>query len=136
MTYNKLQEEIEKIAYQQANIRTFGAGDIFHLNSVTPEYMIIWLSLQNRQDIGDLTYFNVNIFYIDRLKKDLSNEEDIISSAFTCLENIINKIKNTEGIFWDNNRSVTYTPFRQRFSDECSGAWVNCTIPVVREEDC
>lgn len=136
MTYKKLQEIIENICLSMPNVRTFGVGDVYLLNSVTPDYIVTWLSLVNRRDYRTMTYFNINLFYVDRLKKDLSNEEMVINEGIKCLERVISEIKRTEGIYWDDTYAVVYTPFRERFSDECGGCYANLTVPVVLEEPC
>lgn len=136
MTYKKLQEIIENICLNMPNVRTHGVGDVYLLNSVTPNYIVTWLSLVNRRDYNRMSYFNVNLFYIDRLKKDLSNEEIVINEGINCLERVVSKIKQTDGVYWDDTLNVVYSPFRERFSDECAGCYVNLTIPVVLEEPC
>lgn len=90
----------------------------------------------NRRDLNSITYFNINLFYVDRLKKDLSNEEDVINEGISCLSSIVNELKYSDDVLWDPTYAVTYTPFRERFSDECAGCMVNLTVPVILEEEC
>lgn len=136
MTYKRLQRMIEDICLSKPNIRSFGCGNIYSLNSLTPSYVISWLSIVNRRDYQGLSYFNFNIFYVDRLKKSLDNEEEVINEAISCLSSIVNDIKNNDEVLWTLDSAVTYTPFRERFSDACAGAYVNVTIPVILEEEC
>ena len=136
MTYKSLVKLVESICLEMPNIRTFVEGDVYTLNSITPTYIVTCLTLQNRRDLNGFSYYTVYLFYVDRLKKDLSNDQEIISSGIDAMSKIIDKIKFSDGVFWDETYAVTMTPFHERFSDECSGIMATLTIPVIKENEC
>ena len=136
MTYNQLQAIIESTCLSYPNVKTFGCGDIYLLNSTTPTYSVMWLSLVSRTDYSNFTTYQVNLFYVDRLKKDISNEEQIISEGMEACETVVSMLKHRDDLLWDPDASVTYTPFRERFSDECAGVYVSFSIQVPVEELC
>jgi len=136
MTYKNLVKLVETICLDQPNIRSFIEGDVYTLNSITPKYIATCLTLQNRRDVNGFSYYVVYLFYVDRLKKDLSNDQQIVSSGIDALTTIVNRLRNSDGVFWDESYAVTLTPFHERFSDECSGVMANFTIPVLNEPEC
>ena len=136
MTYNQIQTIVESGCLSYPNVRTFGCGDIYLLNSTTPTYSVMWLSLVSRTDYSNFTTYQVNLFYVDRLKKDLSNEEQIISEGMEACETVVSMLKHHDDLLWDPDSNVTFTPFRERFSDECAGVYVNFSIQVPVEELC
>lgn len=136
MNYTQLQHTVQTACMEYPNVETFGCGDIYLLSSTTPVYSVMWLSLVSRSDYEMVTTYNVNLFYVDRLVKDLSNEEQIISEGMEALETVIATLKRDPGVLWSDSVKVTFTPFRERFSDECAGVYANLSIPTVQEELC
>lgn len=136
MTYTQLQNKVKDICLNYPNVKTFGCGDIYLLNSTTPSYNVMWLTLVTRYDYEMQTSYNINLFYVDRLKKDLSNEEIIISEGLEALETVIGTLKRDKNVLWSDSTRVDYTPFRERFSDECAGVYANFTVVTTQEELC
>lgn len=136
MTYKQLVKVVENICLNIPDVRTFIEGDVYTLNSITPTYEVMCLTLQNRQDRNGFSYYRVVLFYVDRLKKDLSNEQEIISSGIEKMDYVMETLKNTDGVFWDETQTNVITPFRQRFADETSGVYAEFTIPVINEILC
>ena len=132
MTLKELIEKIKTIARKQHNIGYVGEGDIYTLNSIPNiDYSVIFITQQNHSITADLSEYNINLFYVDRLMNDKSNRLDIQSHGITIINNIINQLASTIDV--DVEYPVSFTTFTQRFSDECAGVFATIKITTDNE---
>lgn len=117
---------------------TYITNDITKLNTLDDiVYPVIGVTQgvhSANDDSTDMTY-NLNIFYIDRLIDNWEdNDIDIQSDGIVNLTSLIRDLENKLNIDVEDKR---YTPFNQRFTDECAGVYLNCNIitPIIRECD-
>lgn len=75
--------------------------------------------------------YNFNIFYVDRLLEDKSNQLDIQSAAIDSLREVVMNVSND----FIECKSATFTTFNERFNDSCAGAYVSVSF-VVDMLDC
>lgn len=133
MTYKDLERIVRDYSLGYPNVRTFLSGDVYALNTITPEYAVAVLSLTDSALDDNFLTCNVNIFYVVREMDDLSNDNEIINDGNAFISRTINKLKNTDGIYFGNGGSIPITPFRERFSDNCAGCFA--TVPVMLAND-
>lgn len=132
MTLKELIEKIKTIARKQHNIGYVGEGDIYTLNSIPNiDYSVIFITQQNHSITADLSEYNINLFYVDRLFVDDSNRLDIQSHGITVINNIINQLTSTIDV--DVEYPVSFTTFTQRFTDECGGVFATIKITTDNE---
>lgn len=122
-----LLEDIQKIAQNQPNIDFVHIGDVFELNEnqqvaypaivITAQYNT--LSVKNKQ----LTS-TINIFAVERLIEDKSNEIDIKDWAISVLYSIVKELSKKYMI----NDQLTCNVFTERFGSLCAGAYVTLQI--------
>jgi TolB-like protein len=72
---------------------------------------------------------NLQIMVMDIVKKDLSNENDVISDTLQIIEDVIIELRNPSEIFLIQD-SINLTPFSDSQGDEVSGWTANITINI------
>lgn len=128
MTLIELINNLKKIAKEQPNINFVGEGDIYELNHLPNiDYSVFYITQGTHQVAEDTAYFELNLFYVDRLTDNEANRLLIQSNGIDILTNIINKMVFTEDV--DVVYPLNFTPFYQRFADDCSGVY--CTITFL-----
>lgn len=125
------------IAQNQPNVNGIvKSGDVFDLNK--EEYQQKYAAFcvqQNTHSISeDFTTFSFTLFYVDRLTLDKSNKLEIQSTACEFFQNLIKTImQKFENLDWTNGEVTTFT---ERFSAECAGAFMTCTITTKNQSIC
>ena len=78
--------------------------------------------------------WGLNLFFIDRLLDNNENRLSIQSAGITILENVLKNFADTFGAEYMNN--IVYTPFTQRFKDNCAGVFCKISISTVMDNLC
>lgn len=130
MTLQQFISRLELIASKQPAINMIVRNDIFRLNAkADARYGVFaWTQAQHsaRVEEGIINY-TFNLFYVDRLKNDKSNQIEVQSVGIQALDNIIRTL-NEQGMWVES--SYQFTPFNQRFLDECAGVFCNVTFSI------
>lgn len=127
---------IEGAARRQFPVKSVLQNDIFEINSVPNlKYGVFaWTQQMHTGNIdADTTDFNFSLFYVDRLRVDKANELEVQSEAVDVLRNVLKILAQVPEI---EVSSYTIQTFRQRFTDECAGAWVSLSIQTFDETSC
>lgn len=128
---------LEHIASEQPNVNGIvESGDIFDLNK--DEYQQKYSAFcvtQNTHNVGEeFNVYSFNLFYVDRLTLDKSNKLEIQSTAVEFFSNLIKTIMTDyPNLQWTNG---DVTPFTERFSAECAGAYMTCNITTTSTSLC
>ena len=125
------------VARNQPNVNGIvETGDIYDLNKecYTNLYSAFCVQ-QNTHSINeDFTTFSFTLFYVDRLTLDKSNKLEIQSTACEFFQNLIKTImQKFENLNWTNGEVTTFT---ERFSAECAGAFMTCSITTKNQSIC
>lgn len=128
---------LEYIASEQPNINGIvETGDIFDLNKdeFQQKYSAFCVT-QNTHTINEtFNIFSFTLFYVDRLTIDKSNKLEIQSSAVEFFSNFIkNVMRNYPELNWEYGDVTTFT---EKFSAECAGAYMTCTITTTATSLC
>lgn len=110
--------------------------DIFDLNKDEYEQKYAAFCVtQNTHSIGlEFNTYSFTLYYVDRLTLDKSNKLEIQSTAVEFFGNLIKTIMaNYEKLDWQNGEVVTFT---EKFSAECSGAYMTCSITTPTNSLC
>ena len=111
-------------------------NDIFRLNTLADvTYPVLgWTQGQHRLTAENgLLYFSLTVFYVDRLLADKSNELDIQSAGVAVLTDLVHYLEDRGAFVYGD---VTFTPFNQRFTDECAGVYASITFELPAEVLC
>lgn len=135
MTLIQIVDILKKIALQQPNVRTATDGDIFDVLNGNPNvrYGVFHVNQTNHKEEDDIDTYGLNLFYVDRLTDDDENRLLIQSVGKSIIGNIVTTFCEE---FDGEAPTITYTPFTQRFTDECAGVWCSVNISVTKEYAC
>lgn len=135
MTIKKLIDVITKTAKKKPNINYVGVGNVYDLNSKPDvNYSLIYLTYQNSQVNENEIRHNIVMFYIDRMTDDYDNRLDIQNNGILEITNIVNTIVNLEDVEVD--MPMAFTPFNQRFAEDCAGVFTTITFIVDGDGNC
>lgn len=136
MTLFDIIRNLQAIAAQEPSVRSVSDGDIYDcLNAaVDIKYGVFHITQDTHSTNGDLDVWGLNLFYIDRLLDNNENRLSIQSAGITILENVLKRFADTFGAEYLNN--IVYTPFTQRFKDNCAGVFCKISISTVMDNLC
>lgn len=121
---------IEQIASVQPSVNMIVENDVFKLNNC-PDALYGAFAFVQGQHSGSITSdfitYNFSLFYVDRLTADHHNQLEAQSVGVTTLDNIL-RMLDEAGCEID---SYQFTPFSQRFADECAGVYAQVGISVL-----
>lgn len=134
MTLSQLISLFEGIAQQQPSINMIVQQDVFRLNSAPSlKYGVFaWTQGQHTGNINGMSAYSFSLFYVDRLKEDLSNQIEIQSVGCETLGNILRELDEHDV----DVSSYTIQTFNQKFTDECAGVFCNVTLSVLPTTQC
>lgn len=137
MTLYQITKAIETIALTHPNIRTATDGSIYTIMNANPsvKYGTFIVTQNQHRQTEMFDVYGLTLFYVDRL---VDNREDnrlqIQSIGKQVLGNIIQAFCETYDV--DFPLVVRYTPFTEKFKDECAGMYAQIEIEVVKDNNC
>ena len=136
MTLFDIIRNLQAIAAQEPSVKSVSDGDIYDaLNAaVDIKYGVFHITQDTHTTNGDLDVWGLNLFYIDRLLDNGENRLSIQSAGITILENVLRNFADTFGAEYMNN--IVYTPFTQRFKDNCAGVFCKISVSTVMDNLC
>ena len=128
MTLFEIINKLKDIAISKPNINFVGDGDVYVLNSLPNiDYSVFFITQNDHSIYQDTITYSLNLFYIDRISDSEDNTLNIQSDGMLQLTNIINTLVFSEDV--DVEGEISFTPFIQRFADNCSGVY--CTVRFI-----
>ena len=127
---------LEAIAAAQPAVAMIVRNDIFRLNSLPDARYGVFAWTQQQHSVpedADRLRFTFNLFYIDRLLEDESNQIEVQSTAVSVLSNILRTLPEY-GVFQGGDAVIR--TFNQRFADLCAGAFATVTLEVGVDTRC
>ena len=138
MTLSQIYKALSDIALEQPNIRTIVLNDIYKLDTLKDVRYSVFGITQNYEHEQDETrrYYSLNLYYIDRLLEDGSNDVDIQSTGIEVLSNIIETLLEELGGKAELDETVKYQCFTQKFVDETSGVYARIKLAIPLSSYC
>ena len=130
MTLLETIKAIEMVASQQPSVNMIVENDVFRLNEKADARYGVFAFVQGQHSTSvdsSLITYAFTMFYVDRLKNDLSNQIEIQSVGIQTLDNII-RMLDERGI--TPMTDYSFQVFNQRFLDECAGVFCNVSLSV------
>ena len=128
MTLFEIINKLKDIAISKPNINYVGDGDVYVLNSLPNiDYSVFFITQNDHSIYQDTITYSLNLFYIDRISDSEDNVLNIQSDGMLQLTNVINTLVFSEDV--DVDGDITFTPFIQRFADNCAGVY--CTVRFI-----
>lgn len=132
MTLLEIVKQFEHIASQQPNINYVNNGDIYELNNIPNlDYGVFYITQQKHSGDENNFKYNLTLFYVDRVANDGRNKLAIQSNGITLLTNVINIFLNNNDVELEGD--VQLTTFKERFTDDCAGAFAEITVIADNE---
>ena len=129
MTLYEIINKLKSIAINKPNINYVGDGDVYVLNSLPDiDYSVFFITQNDHSIYQDTITYSLNLFYIDRISDSEDNTLNIQSDGMLQLTNIINTLVFSEDV--DVDGEISFTPFIQRFADQCAGVYCNVRFTV------
>lgn len=135
MTLAQLISIIEKVASSQPAVNMIVRNDVFRINSAPSLKYGVFAWTQGQHSGNVVTGFNTytfSLFYVDRLKEDLSNQVEVQSVGCEVIGNILRFLEEYD----IEVTSYTMQPFDQRFKDNCAGVFSNVSVSVPATSMC
>ncbi len=130
VSLNQLIAKLQTIATNHEQINSFFFGDIADLGTEKPmQYPVLFADVAPSNFTYKVIGLNLQIMVMDIVKKDLSNENDVISDTLQIIEDVIIELRNPSEIFLIQD-SINLTPFSDSQGDEVSGWTANITINI------
>lgn len=129
MTLIEIVEKLLEIAQNMPNIDFVGEGDIYELNNIPNiQYSVFYITQDTHRVYENKVEYTLNLFFVDRIIEGIPNRMYIQSNGISAITNIVNKLVAEEDV--DVVYPLNFTPFYQRFADDCSGVWARITFVV------
>ncbi len=128
-------EDIIK-ADSNLGINQFTYGDIYEkMNQSECKYAALNMSLIDVNQSGNTVTYKFNIFYVDKLLEDRSNEAAILDNSYQVIMRLLNTFSNgcdeLKGEAVNIVVGSQYTPFTENFADLCAGCYVEVTYQIL-----
>ena len=126
-------EYIASVAQNHPMINSSYVGSIYNLNSDTnTKYAVFAVEDIDVTKQNNTLLYNCYLYVVDRVMNDESNTIAVQTMAVNTLQEIINYIEGYSQSL-EVYGSYIITPIRQKFSDECAGAYVQ--LRLVSQND-
>lgn len=143
--YNNTVDTLKQLGSNHYQIQTTTTGDLWTLD-LDKETMFPLMHINPVNAIASTHQMTLNfqIFVMDIVFPDLSNEQEVLSDCLQICNDLIGTFKNGESLLLSNQGindlpkyftegDITVEPFTERFSNALTG-WV-FTLPVVIENE-
>lgn len=133
MNLQNILEYIASVAQNHPLINSSFVGSIYDLNSNTnTKYAVFAVEDIDVTKQNNTLLYNCYLYVVDRVMNDESNTIAVQTMAVNTLQEIINYIEGYSQSL-EVYGSYIITPIRQKFSDECAGAYVQ--LRLVSQND-
>lgn len=136
MTLLEVIHRLEESATHQPSIKMIVRNDAFRLNGYPNAKYGVFAYVQGNHSVSidsDLATYSFTLFYIDRKTGTGDNENEVKSVGISTITNVLERLYG-QGI--ESASQVTFTPFTQRFVDDCTGVFARVDLVVPRSYVC
>lgn len=125
---------LKAAALGQPAIQQVVENDVYRLNAEpSVQYGVFgYVQGTHRSEGADLMRWSFTLLYIDRLTEDRGNEVEVQSTGIAVLQNITRAVEAALGT---EAQDIEFTPFTERFADECAGQMARVSF-VTPGEPC
>jgi hypothetical protein len=128
ISLNQIVKKLKTISQSHLQLKGFRFCDIADLEAESALlYPLLWCDVRPSIFSTKVVALSIQISVLDIVKKDLSNEKDVLSDTLQIISDVVAELRNPSEDFIIND-SVTATPIKDSYQDEVAG-W-NCTISI------
>tara|TARA_R100000781_G_C4076818_1_gene126377 strand:- start:78 stop:587 length:510 start_codon:yes stop_codon:yes gene_type:complete len=144
-TFSNVIDTLKCVGEQHNQIETITTGDLFEIDlEKNTLYPLFHINPVNVVASSNQLTFNFQLFIMDLVEPDESNEQYVMSDTLQIMTDIVTIFKNGEILhFYDasntesrryfTNEDFTIEPFTERFDNSVTG-WVT-DLPIVVEHE-
>lgn len=128
--------KLKEIGMRQPSVRSTGDGSIYdYLNTKgNNKYCVFFISQTTHREDDRFSYYGFNLFFVDRLDNTMENNRlQIQSVGKEVLSNVIRTFSDTYNADYD---TIRFTPFTEKFADECSGVFATVELQIPLDYIC
>ena len=128
--------KLKEIGMRQPSVRSTGDGSIYDFLNTNGnnKYCVFFISQTTHRQSENFDYYGFNLFFVDRLDATMENNRlQIQSVGKEVLSNVIKTFCET---YDANFEFIRYTPFTQKFVDECAGIYATIEFEIPVESIC
>lgn len=136
VSLNQVIQDLQTIVSNHLQLNSFFFGDIADLGTENPEqYPLLFADVAPSNFTYKVIGLNIQLMVMDIVKKDLSNENDVLSDTLRMIEDVIIKLRDPSKIYLIQD-SISLTPFMDSQGDEVAGwtAQITLNIPSTYNE--
>lgn len=138
VTLNMLYEIFRDLGTSNLFIQTTSIGDIFEIELNELAYPLMHVNTNTATYTQSELTYNFQLIFMDLVKKDESNEEEVLSDMLQVAGDILSALKNSdfsndfEHFRYDIriNDEISCEPFTERFDSQVSGWTADISITV------
>lgn len=130
VSLNQVIQDLQTIQENHLQLNSFFFGDIADLGTERPEqYPLLFADVAPSNFTYKVIGLNIQLMVMDIVKKDLSNENDVMSDTLRMMEDVIIKLRDPSRIYLIED-SITLTPFMDSQGDEVAGWTAQITLKI------
>lgn len=127
VTLRQIIKLFEQFASDHPQINSFGQGDVWEITANKLTHPTLWVDIQPSTINRNTVSYVFQVYCMDLVNKDESNELDVHNDIFMVLRDLIIILKRDYELI-PENASIPITPFTENFDDEVSGWFINLTL--------
>ena len=143
--YNNTIDTLKQLGSYQFQIQTVTTGDLYEIDlEKNTLYPLMHINPVNAVAQNNQMTLNFQIFIMDLVFPDLSNEQEVLSDCLQICNDLIGTFKNGESLLLSNqglddipkyftDGDISLEPFTEKFDNAPTG-WV-FTLPVIIENE-
>jgi len=119
-------------------LQDFGSGNAWDIDTQQNKFPLLWIDpyLKDHQYKNGVLYLNADIYILDLVKDDRSNEIYVISDMIRVAIDLINNMKDNYDAygFWiqkEQGGAINIQQFSEKWDDRVSGVKFNVNIEVI-----
>jgi len=138
-TYQEIISILQVVAISGGSsiVKGFGNGYVYDVNTGENDYPLIWVDpyMKPHRYKNGVLYLNADIYVIDLVKDDRSNEIFVISDTMRIALDFINELKDNYSAygFWINKTQgseIRFEQFSEKWDDQVSGIKFNVDFEI------
>lgn len=143
VTFHKIIDEFRKYQAQSPILNSFGFGDLVYFSTVnsgnTATYPYMFVTPQAVNYDQNITTYQLQIIFADRVNENLSNQIDVVSDmsieAKRFLSAIVRGMRTYPSMYnnFDITLPVSSTIFMERFNDHVGGIVLNLDLTIFED---
>lgn len=124
ITLNKLIKYLQNFATDHALINSFFCGDVDNFPTTGVQYPMLYVNIPSTRIVGNELHRKAYIYFLDKLKAESTNKNEIASDAETVLLDLRNYFERADELGIISDLTVTIDSEIEKVTEEFNTDWV------------